>query len=234
MSDSGTWRLESACPSGRLILAPRCFSACLRPAPRVRGEGGVVEGRPVLPVGAPRLPPMRSLCLYTMCTRAFRSRLPVRVSAAASPLGVRSAPRRFWRYSLSCGSPPRRVWPEFVSRAPRLGASPDRWIALVEASTRLVMRVRPGWCVCPWWPPPSRRVRCVHGRRDAVVAFGFAPSSGFVRWSCVIVRLARVRACPPQGSYLVDPASSHMLVSKIKPCMSKYKLLYTVKLRMAH
>ena len=26
--------------------------------------------------------------------------------------------------------------------------------------------------------------------------------------------------------YLVDPASSHMLVSKIKPCMSKYKPLY--------
>ncbi len=24
--------------------------------------------------------------------------------------------------------------------------------------------------------------------------------------------------------YLVDPASSHMLVSKIKPCMSKYRL----------
>ena len=36
------------------------------------------------------------------------------------------------------------------------------------------------------------------------------------------------------GSYLVDPASSHMLVSKIKPCMSKYKHSYTVKLRMAH
>ena len=33
--------------------------------------------------------------------------------------------------------------------------------------------------------------------------------------------------------YLVDPASSHMLVSKIKPCMSKYDLS-TVKLRMAH
>ena len=28
-----------------------------------------------------------------------------------------------------------------------------------------------------------------------------------------------------KGRYLVDPASSHMLVSKIKPCMSKYKLL---------
>ena len=36
---------------------------------------------------------------------------------------------------------------------------------------------------------------------------------------------------PPNGfsaaSYLVDPASSHMLVSKIKPCMSKYKLLHS-------
>ena len=30
----------------------------------------------------------------------------------------------------------------------------------------------------------------------------------------------------PEDSYLVDSASSHMLVSKIKPCMSKYKQLY--------
>ena len=29
--------------------------------------------------------------------------------------------------------------------------------------------------------------------------------------------------CAVKGSYLVDPASSHMLVSKIKPCMSKYE-----------
>ena len=35
-----------------------------------------------------------------------------------------------------------------------------------------------------------------------------------------------------EDSNLVDPASSHMLVSKTKPCMSKYKC-YTVKLRMA-
>ena len=33
------------------------------------------------------------------------------------------------------------------------------------------------------------------------------------------------RSCLFVG-YLVDPASSHMLVSKIKPCMSKYKRLY--------
>ncbi len=43
-----------------------------------------------------------------------------------------------------------------------------------------------------------------------------------------------VPAPPPPHSYLVDPASSHMLVSKIKPCMSEYNLFTTVKLRMAH
>ena len=31
----------------------------------------------------------------------------------------------------------------------------------------------------------------------------------------------------PCASYLVDPASSHMLVSKIKPCMSQLKLTYS-------
>jgi hypothetical protein len=46
-------------------------------------------------------------------------------------------------------------------------------------------------------------------------------------------RPGRPRA-PALGSYLVDSASSHMLVSKIKPCMSKYKHSCTVKLRMAH
>ena len=35
-------------------------------------------------------------------------------------------------------------------------------------------------------------------------------------------------------SNLVDPASSHTLVSKIKPCMCKYKRFCTVKLRTAH
>ena len=32
---------------------------------------------------------------------------------------------------------------------------------------------------------------------------------------------------------LVDPASSHMLVSKIKPCMSQHKR-FTARLQMAH
>ena len=38
---------------------------------------------------------------------------------------------------------------------------------------------------------------------------------------------------PPGEKNLVDSASSHMLVSKIKPCTSKYKY-FTLKLRMAH
>ena len=38
---------------------------------------------------------------------------------------------------------------------------------------------------------------------------------------CTIVLLAL-----KSRNNLVDPASSHMLVLKIKPCMSKYKLLY--------
>ena len=44
----------------------------------------------------------------------------------------------------------------------------------------------------------------------------------------------RVPGRPFEECYLVDPASSHMLVSKIKPCMCKYELIQTVKLRMAH
>lgn len=49
-------------------------------------------------------------------------------------------------------------------------------------------------------------------------------------WHCLGSR----SVTPFEGCYLVDPASSHMLVSKIKPCMCKYELIQTVKLRMAH
>ena len=41
-------------------------------------------------------------------------------------------------------------------------------------------------------------------------------------------RGSRRQARPgPCVRYLVDPASSHMLVPKIKPCMSKYKQINT-------
>ena len=39
-------------------------------------------------------------------------------------------------------------------------------------------------------------------------------------------RMERISGVTRISSYLVDPASSHMLVLKIKPCMSKYKHLY--------
>ena len=50
-------------------------------------------------------------------------------------------------------------------------------------------------------------------------------------FDCAKVKLAgvAVRSNPARffsSINLVDPASSHMLVSKIKPCMSQYKLLY--------
>ena len=64
------------------------------------------------------------------------------------------------------------------------------------------------------------------------ITFGREASSG----ACSTLRLCshdRGFGARRKDRYLVDPASSHMLVSKIKPCMSKYKR-YTVKLRMAH
>ena len=42
----------------------------------------------------------------------------------------------------------------------------------------------------------------------------------------VICRVGPMFLIGSDLGYLVDPASSHMLVSKIKPCMSKYKRLY--------
>ena len=53
---------------------------------------------------------------------------------------------------------------------------------------------------------------------------------------CLTIRGGNTRTTSKviDGCYLVDPASSHMLVSKIKPCMCKYELIQTVKLRMAH
>ena len=44
----------------------------------------------------------------------------------------------------------------------------------------------------------------------------------------------RRKRTSPNDSYLVDPASSICLSQRFKPCMSKYKHLYTVKLQMAH
>ena len=46
----------------------------------------------------------------------------------------------------------------------------------------------------------------------------------YVVRSCVAAILISSFRPDSVGSYLVDPASGHMLVSKIKPCMSKHEL----------
>ena len=53
----------------------------------------------------------------------------------------------------------------------------------------------------------------------AVLIVGFAKSR---QVACASAE----QSCVGSDRNLVDPASSHMLVSKIKPCMSQYKLLY--------
>ena len=78
-------------------------------------------------------------------------------------------------------------------------------------------------------------------RTWGVSASGCSQSSPSIRMtfdtSLIAGRLGPWHQCGSEvekGCYLVDPASSHMLVSKIKPCMCKYELIQTVKLRMAH
>ena len=68
--------------------------------------------------------------------------------------------------------------------------------------------------------------RCAHSvGRAAARVFRAGPSLG--RWRCGSCAFRPWNRGVARGSagYLVDPASSHMLVSKIKPCMSKYKRL---------
>ena len=78
-------------------------------------------------------------------------------------------------------------------------------------------------------PPPVRRAGSCD--RALVRPFqtdlrAFCPLPG--GWGRRRPHASACRRWRPAGtSYLVDSASSHMLVSKIKPCMSKYKQLYS-------
>ena len=58
--------------------------------------------------------------------------------------------------------------------------------------------------------------RKTHSRKRAVTQ---GDNSGDV---CACVAITTPCERGEMVCYLVDPASSHMLVSKIKPCMSKY------------
>ncbi|KAF3342123.1 hypothetical protein FCM35_KLT00761 [Carex littledalei] len=78
--------------------------------------------------------------------------------------------------------------------------------------------------------------------RSVLACRGNASRSYEQRFPVCVLRRPRPSGSVPELTrrlsfktcYLVDPASSHMLVSKIKPCMCKYELIQTVKLRMAH
>ena len=68
--------------------------------------------------------------------------------------------------------------------------------------------------------PPTDHVRAHRAQLPVSVAVPWPESRGSAPLEF------RGGILPPRGrriSYLVDPASSHMLVSKIKPCMSKYR-----------
>ena len=75
---------------------------------------------------------------------------------------------------------------------------------------------------------PSGGNWMVARRRRSDSVRGPARRPGCVGWAPFLCELTPARALTPalDGSYLVDSASSHMLVSKIKPCKSKYKQLY--------
>jgi hypothetical protein len=78
----------------------------------------------------------------------------------------------------------------------------------------------------PQGPITSSALDDPSGCQDARVVKGIACMlpHHFSTQMISILALACTTRSAKYGDYLVDPASSHMLVSKIKPCMSKYKL----------
>lgn len=101
----------------------------------------------------------------------------------------------------------------------------------------------PRWCVralCAPLPPADSALgnsegesRCANRRATATPpgeprrARAPRPPAHVTRYLYRPVKRAAGLHPRRHDSYLVDSASSHMLVSKIKPCMSKYKQLYS-------
>ena len=126
------------------------------------------------------------------------------------------------RGGLSCAGPrPLR------GRRGRLTArlvllSRGRWASRGSLGSGM-LRKREGTCLALAPTPRETKTPRTTARRR------WPPGSRLISGSGGACGVGVVRGC-----YLVDPASSHMLVSKIKPCMCKYELIQTVKLRMAH
>jgi hypothetical protein len=72
------------------------------------------------------------------------------------------------------------------------------------------------------FPLVRRGDRCGRALRAPLPDYMLCPFGGRGSLSEPIIYIIGDAGCP-KTCYLVDSASSHMLVSKIKPCMSKYK-----------
>lgn len=210
MSDSGAWWAEPGGLCGPRLGSPTpSLNDCCR---SVSSASGALPASLLSP--GQRM--MRSLCRYTMCTRSsqpfaspVRSRhAPLGVVGGSGLAGVTAAPAGgFCRLVAVFSSLPRRL--DFSESLVCVGETLSEALRLGSVL---------GHLLDDW-------VRFQHRFRISVL---------FLYLTSLSLRLRPRRDQFFKGSYLVDPASSHMLVSKIKPCMSKYKLLYTVKLRMAH
>ena len=104
-----------------------------------------------------------------------------------------------------------------TSGVPKIGESATPRVTLLRISHNLCVVTRGGNSrLCFTWSEGTYKCS---GWILANCLWGIA-------FTVVLNSNLRVFSANRIGSYLVDPASSHMLVSKIKPCMSKYKRLY--------
>ena len=109
-----------------------------------------------------------------------------------------------------------------------------RTLSWFQDSTTVPYRVSsPSWKTKDEQAEPKLLLRFVLSTRrkasvktPTVSSFGLAPSCGSCWLGSQFTGTGLVNPVPTFSTYLVDPASSHMLVPKTKPCMSKYKHLY--------
>jgi hypothetical protein len=154
-----------------------------------------------------------------------------------SPLG-RAVMRSVDRWPMA--STPSRHSGASQGRYPPPGVTGPRYPPPWACMSQSAAASRPGrhlWRTAPWgtqWgqldgPTPV----CPKLQASSVGAAGAGrPKAPLPLATLPGVRAGSRPAAPPwaspggQDSYLVDSASSHMLVSKIKPCMCQYKHLY--------
>ena len=136
---------------------------------------------------------------------------------------VESLPRSSWQLARWCGTPGLAT---FDFRVLFLSNLDDlSFLGYVGLNLHLVSA---GWSL------PSESPGCglsVGARRGRLLLGSLRLDDVGWKLVCSCRRLVCMDSVPatPNGDIginLVDPASSHMLVSKIKPCMSQYKLLH--------